>query len=238
MSAAPEPAQAPIGRSDLSVVIFGATGMVGSGVLRECIEDVHVRRVLVIGRGSCSVTNPKLRELVRADLFHYDDVQHDLTGYDACFFCLGVSAVGMDEPSYTRITLDIAASAADALGAASPGLRFCFVSGAGADSTERGRAMWARVKGRTENRLLATPTIDAYVFRPGYIQPLKGVRSRTPQYRWFYAVMGPLYPLIERVLPGYATTTVKLGRAMIGVAARGFRKRILGSREINEAAAM
>jgi uncharacterized protein YbjT (DUF2867 family) len=220
----------------LAVVLFGATGMVGQGALLECIDDPRVRAVLVIGRSSCGVTHPKVRELVRADLFHYDDLRGELAGYDACLFCLGVASAGMDEPSYTRITLDIAASAADALGAANPGIRFCFVSGVGADPSERGRVMWARVKGRTENRLLATPTVDAYIFRPAYIQPLRGVRSRTPQYRWFYTVMGPLYPLIAAVLPGSVTTTVNLGRALIGVALRGYSSRILESREINEAA--
>jgi uncharacterized protein YbjT (DUF2867 family) len=175
-----------------------------------------------------------VRELVRPDLTRYADVRDQLAGHHACLYCLGVSAVGMDEPSYTRVTLDFAAAAADALAAASPGIRFCFISGAGADPSERGRSMWARVKGRTENRLLATAGIDAYIFRPGYIQPLKGVRSRTPQYRWFYGAIGPLYPVIARVLPGHVSTTVNVGRAMIDVGIDGYSKRILESRDINE----
>ena len=220
----------------VSVVLYGATGMIGSGALLECVADERVKSVLVIGRSSCGVKHAKVRELVRKDLLHYDDVRDQLVGHQVCLYCLGVSAVGMDEPAYAHVTLDLAAAAADALAASSPGIRFCFISGAGADSSERGRSMWARVKGRTENRLLATPGIDAYIFRPGYIQPLKGVRSRTPQYRWFYAVVSPLYSVLERVLPGHVSTTVNVGRAMIGVGIHGYSKRILESREINEVA--
>jgi nucleoside-diphosphate-sugar epimerase len=210
--------------------------MVGSGVLKECLEDERVGDVLVIGRSASGVVHNKLRELVRQDLFHYDDDRASLAGRDACFFCAGVSAVGMDEASYSRVTFDLTVAVAEALSQTSPGVRFCYVSGAGTDSSESGRAMWARVKGRTENRLLDMPGIDAYMFRPGFIQPLQGVRSKTRWYRWFYAMTSPLYPVLGPLLPGVMTTSDKVGRAMIGVAERGFERRILETRDINEVA--
>jgi uncharacterized protein YbjT (DUF2867 family) len=223
-------------RAALSVVLFGATGMVGSGVLQECLVDARVRRVLSIGRSTSGIRHAKLEELVRSDLFHYDDVRASLAGRDACFFCAGVSAVGMDEASYSRVTFDLTVAAADALASASPGIRFCYVSGAGTDASARGRVMWARVKGRTENRLLDTPGIEAYMFRPGYIQPMKGVRSKTRLYRWVYTLVSPLYPLLGPLLPGQMTTSEKVGRAMINVAAQGCGRRVLEVRDINEIA--
>jgi uncharacterized protein YbjT (DUF2867 family) len=216
----------------MNVVLFGATGMVGSGVLIECLENPGVRSVLAIGRSSCGVVNPKLRELIRADLFDYADAAVDLQGLDACFFCLGVSAVGMTEPAYRRLTFDLTVAAAEALVVQNPNLTFCYVSGEGTDSTERGRVMWARVKGETENRLLALPW-KAYMFRPGYIQPLKGVRSRTSWYQAVYNIVGPFYPLLRRVAPTHVTTTVNVGRAMIRVATVGYPKHILANPDIN-----
>ena len=216
----------------MKVVLFGATGMVGSGVLIECLENPAVRSVLVIGRTSCGVVNPKLRELIRVELFDYADVAAELQGLDACFFCLGVSAVGMTETAYRRLTFDLTVAAAEALAAQNPDLTFCYVSGEGTDSTGRGRAMWARVKGETENRLLALP-FKAYMFRPGYIQPLKGVRSRTKWYQAVYSVVGPLYPLLRRLAPTHVTTTVNVGRAMIRVATVGYAKRVLENPDIN-----
>ena len=221
----------------LKIVIFGATGMVGSGVLTECLSDPRVTSVLLVGRAASGVTHPKVREIVREDLYRWDDARASLARLDACFFCIGVSAVGLDEPSYTRVTHDIPVAAAEALRTANPGIKFCFVSGEGADSSERGSVMWARIKGKTENRLLATAAIDAYIFRPGLIQPLKGARSRTSWYRWFYAITKPVFPVLIRLAPTHVTTTVNLGRAMIGVAIRGYPKRVLSSREINEVAA-
>jgi uncharacterized protein YbjT (DUF2867 family) len=220
----------------ISVILFGATGMIGAGVLLECLADDGVREVLVISRRTIGVRHPKLTELVRADLMHYDDVRANLAGRDACLYCLGVSAVGMDEGSYTRVTFDLTMAAAEAVAGANPGIRFCYVSGAGTDASGSGRVMWARVKGRTENRLLDMSGLDAYMFRPGYVQPMKGVRSRTVQYRWIYAITTPLYPLIERLMPGQATTTEKLGRAMIRVGARGYERRVLETRDINAVA--
>jgi uncharacterized protein YbjT (DUF2867 family) len=214
------------------VVLFGATGMVGAGVLIECLEDPRVASVLVIGRRACGVVHPKLRELVRSELFAYDDAGADLTGHDACFFCLGVSSAGMAEAEYTRLTHDLTLAAAGALAARNPGMTFCYVSGEGTDGTERGRMMWARVKGRTENRLLALP-LNAFMFRPGFIQPMKGVRSKTKLYQAIYTVLGPLYPVFKLFLAKHLTTTENVGRAMIAVAAGGSPRRILENPDIN-----
>jgi uncharacterized protein YbjT (DUF2867 family) len=220
----------------MKVILFGATGMVGSGVLIECLEDPRVHSVLAVGRRSCGVSHPKLRERIRVDLFEYGDARADLAGYEACFFCLGVSSAGMSETAYHRATYDLTLVAAKVLADLNPGLTFCYVSGEGTDSTERGRFMWARVKGKTENHLLRLP-FQAYLFRPGFIRPLKGVRSKTKLYQAFYALLGPLYPLLNRLVPGHLTTTVNVGRAMIRVAASGYPKRVLENNDINALAA-
>jgi len=221
----------------MNVVIFGATGMVGRGVLLECLEDPRVRSVLAPVRTPSGIQHEKLRELVRSDFFDYSDVREEFDGLDACFFCLGVSSFRMDEATYTRLTYDLTIAAAEALAARNPDMTFCYVSGAGTDSTEQGRVMWARVKGRTENRLLAMP-LNAYMFRPGYIQPMKGVRSKTGWYQAFYTLARPLYPLLQRIAPDQVTTTDAVGRAMIEVAANGYRTRILGPADINALAGM
>lgn len=219
-------------RHTVNVIVFGATGMVGAGVLTECLEDPRVRSVLVVGRQSCGVAHSKLRELIRSDFFDYSDATADLKGHDACFFCLGVSAAGMSEAAYHRVTYELTLSAAEALVDLNPGLTFCYVSGEGTDSTERGRFMWARVKGKTENHLLRMP-FKAYMFRPGFIQPLKGIRSKTKLYQTFYNVVGPLYPLLKRLLPRHVTTTASVGRAMIQVAASGYSRHVLETPDIN-----
>jgi len=220
----------------MNVIVFGATGMVGSGVLIECLEDPRVRSVLALGRQRCGVIHPKLREHIRSDFFDYGDAKADLKGHDACFFCLGVSVVGKTEAAYHRMTYELTLSAAKVMAELNPGLTFCYVSGEGTDSTERGRYMWARVKGKTENQLLRMP-LNAYLFRPGYIQPMKGVRSKTTWYQAFYNVAAPLYPLLKRLLPRHVTTTENVGRAMIRVAADGYSKRALENRDINALAA-
>ncbi|WP_246159108.1 NAD(P)H-binding protein [Catellatospora sichuanensis] len=215
----------------MKVIVFGATGMVGQGVLRECLLDDRVARVLVVGRTATGRSHPKLTEIVRDDLHDLSPVAADLAGYDACFFCLGVSAAGMTEAAYTRITYDLTMAAAGVLAEVSPGTRFAYISGSGTDSTGHGRMMWARVKGRTENALLAMP-LDAYMFRPGFIQPRHGITSKTGWYRTLYKITGPLHPLLARI-PGLATTTDQLGRAMIHVGLSGAPKRILTNRDIN-----
>ena len=216
----------------MKVLLFGASGMVGTGVLLECLADSRVDSVLTVSRASSSIVHPKLRELIRSDFFDYSDLSRDLAGLDACFFCLGVSSLGMDEVSYHRITFELTIAAAQQLSELNPGMTFCYVSGEGTDRSERGRAMWARVKGKTENHLLQMP-LDAFMFRPGYIQPLEGARSKTRLYQMFYTVLKPLYPLLQRLVPGHVTTTVNVGRAMIEVAVNGYSNHILENADIN-----
>ena len=210
--------------------------MVGAGVLIECLEDPRVRSVLVLGRTPCGVDHPKVRELIRSDFFDYSDAKAELQGKDACFFCLGASVAGMTEAAYHRLTYDLTVAAAEALADLNPRLTFCYVSGEGTDSTERGRFLWARIKGKTENHLLRMP-FHAYMFRPGFIQPRKGVRSKTNLYQAVYNVVGPLYPLLRRLLPRHVTTTENVGRAMIQVATGGYSKHVLENPDINILAA-
>ncbi len=216
----------------MRVILFGATGMVGKGVLLECLEDPRVSAVLVVGRQPCNVVHAKLRQMIRSDFFHWDDAREDLKGYDACFFCLGVSSVGMDVSMYFHLTYDLTTALAETLASVNPAITFCYVSGEGTDSTERGRSMWARVKGRTENELFRLLP-KALAFRPGYIQPLKGVRSKTGWYQIMYDIVGPLYPVLSRVLGPHVTTTENVGRAMINAAAHGYATRVLENVDIN-----
>jgi uncharacterized protein YbjT (DUF2867 family) len=216
----------------MKVVLFGATGMVGQGLLRECLLDPEVEQVLCIGRGPTRQQNPKLRDLVVQNLPDLSSVESELHGIDACLFCLGVSAAGMNEESYRRVTYDLTLSVASTLLEHNPNLTFLYVSGEGTDSTERGRAMWARVKGATENALLRLPFKGAYMFRPGLIQPLHGIVSKTRSYRVFYALFGWLFPLFKALFPRSVTTTEDLGRAMLEVAKRGASKPILEPRDI------
>ncbi|MFD5700934.1 Rossmann-fold NAD(P)-binding domain-containing protein [Streptomyces lasiicapitis] len=223
----------------MKVIVFGATGMVGQGVLRECLRDPAVTDVLVVGRTRIDAEHPKLKQLVHRDLAELmarDDTQEQMSGYDACFFNLGVSSFRMTEDDYRRVTYDLTLTVARALSAWNPGLTFVYVSGRGTDSTEKGRVMWARVKGRTENDLLALP-MNTYLFRPGYIQPLHGIRSKTRLYRALYVVAVPLFPLIRRLAPEQVTTTEQLGRAMINVATDGAPVSHLETKDINKAAA-
>ena len=216
----------------MRVVLFGATGMVGQGVLRECLRDPEVERVLVIGRRSIGNQDDKVREIVHRDFLHFSSIGDQLGGYDACFFCLGVSSVGMSEQDYTRVTYDYTMAAAQVLAKQNPGMTFIYVSGAGTDSSEKGRLMWARVKGKTENALFKLP-FKAYAFRPGYVQPLDGIKSKTKLYSALYSAVGGLYPLLRTVFPRYVTTTELVGRAMICVAKRGAPKRWLENDDIN-----
>jgi len=216
----------------MKAILFGATGMVGQGVLRECLLDPDVESVVTVGRAPTGQKHEKLRELVHANLLDFSAIEGELSGHDACFFCLGVTSAGTSEQEYERITYRIPVAAAQTLVKLNPGMTFVYVSGSGADSSEKGRTMWARIKGKAENALLAMPFRATYVFRPAFIQPLHGIRSRTKLYNAMYAVLGPLYPVVKAIAPGYATTTEQLGRAMIAVARRGFAKRILESQDI------
>lgn len=215
----------------MKVIVFGATGMVGQGVLRECLLDPDVTDVLTIGRTATGQKNPKLREIVHADLLDFSAIEQDMTGYNACFFCLGVSSVGMSEERYRHVTYDITLAAAGTLARLNPGMTFVYVTGAGTDSTEQGRVMWARVKGKTENDLLKLPFKAAYMFRPGAIQPLHGARSKTAWVHALYVATAPLWALLHRVAPKYVTTTEVIGRAMLGVVKRDYPKRILESQD-------
>jgi uncharacterized protein YbjT (DUF2867 family) len=220
----------------MNVLLFGATGMVGQGVLRECLLDADVQMVQTIGRTTTGVQNPRLREVARQDLFHYDDVAASLSGFDACFFCLGVSSSGMKEEDYERLTYGITVAAAEVLSRLNPQMTFIYVSGAGADSSEHGRIMWARIKGKTENALIRMQFTAAYMFRPGFIEPLYGARSKTTAYRVFYMLTKPLLPLLRLAFPNYVLTTQQIGRAMLTVAKHGYPKQVLESKDIRSAA--
>lgn len=210
----------------MKILLFGATGMIGQGVLRECLLAADVERVLAIGRSPVGQRHDKLRELVHHDFTDFSTVEQEFAGYDACFFCLGVSSAGMREPGYRRVTYEFTLAAAGTLARRNPGMTFVYVSGQGTDSSGQGRSMWARVKGETENAMLALP-LQAYMFRPGFIQPLHGARSSTRLYRVVYRVIAPLAPLIRRLWPGQVTTTEQLGLAMLHVARQGAPKRVL-----------
>jgi uncharacterized protein YbjT (DUF2867 family) len=217
----------------MNVILFGATGMVGQGVLRECLLSSEVDKILTIGRTATGQQSAKLHEIVLGDLSALPAGEADLASYDACFFCLGVSSAGMGEADYTRITHDLTLNVAQTLVKLNPHMTFIYVSGTGTDSSEKGGSMWARVKGRTENDLLGLGFRQAYMFRPGYIQPLDGVKSKTPLYSLVYAVLAPVYPILKAIAPNYVTTTGQVGRAMINLAKQGSQKTHFENRDIN-----
>jgi uncharacterized protein YbjT (DUF2867 family) len=219
----------------MKVLIFGATGMVGRGVLLECLRDPGVELVVTLGRTSTDIRNPRLQEIVHRDLAQYAGMEDSLTGFDACFFCLGIASAGMKEADYARITYGYTIAAAEILSRLNPGMTFIFISGSGTDSSAKGRSMWARVKGRTENALLQLP-LQAYMFRPGFIEPMDGIQSKTPMYRKFYTVLGPIFPLLRRALPNHVLSTRQIGQAMLNIARRGYAKRILEPNDIRAAA--
>jgi uncharacterized protein YbjT (DUF2867 family) len=217
----------------MNVVIFGASGMVGQGVLQECLQDPGVDSVLSIARSPSGLTHPKVREIVHRDFLDFSPLEGELGGLDACFWALGVTSAGLSEAEYRRVTHDFTLAAARTLVKANPDLRFVFISGAGADSSGTSRAMWARVKGATENDLLALPFKSVTVFRPAFIQPVHGIRSRTRAYRFFYALLKPLMPLLLRLFPDLTTTTERLGRAMLRAGREGAPKAVLEAADIN-----
>jgi uncharacterized protein YbjT (DUF2867 family) len=216
----------------MKVLLFGATGMVGQGVLRECLQAPDVVLVQIVGRTPSGINHPKLRELLHADLWNFAAVEDRLTGLDACFFCLGVSAAKVGKEEYERVTYGITLAAAETLARLNPKMTFIYVSGAGTDSSEQGRTMWARVKGKTENALLSLPFKGAYMFRPGIIEPVHGAKSKTNLYRVFYVIGKPLLPLLRWLFPDYVLTTDELGSAMLKIARTGAPKKILESRHI------
>lgn len=221
----------------MNIIIFGATGMVGQGTLRECLLDQNVRQVVAVGRSATGQHHARLRDLVVHDLYDLSAAERELAGFDACFFSLGTSAVGKTEASYTRVTYDLTLAVARTLLRLNPAMTFIYVSGMGTDSSERGRTMWARVKGRTENALLALGFKGAYMFRPGLIVPMHGIKSRTTSYRVLYAIMSPLVPMVRAAFPNAVTTTERVGRAMLVVARHGYAKPVLEAVDINTVAA-
>jgi len=225
----------------MNILIFGATGMVGQAVLRECLLDPGVTRVVALGRSPARETPmgrlpeaAKLEDLIHTDMYDYSAIAERLSGFDACFFCLGVSSAGMTEAAYTRVTYDLTLAAATALAQRNPQMVFTYITGRGTDSTERGAVMWARVKGRTENALLKLPFRAAYMFRPGVIEPLDGIRPKSKVYRLAYLLLMPFLSLVKLLWPQAAlTTTRQVGKAMIAVGRRPGSKRILEVADIN-----
>ncbi|MDF2713681.1 MAG: NAD-dependent epimerase/dehydratase family protein [Paenibacillus sp.] len=210
-------------------IVTGATGMVGEGVLHECLNDPNVEAVLVITRKPCGVTDPKLKELIVRDFFDLSSIEDRLSGYNAAFFCLGVSSVGLKEEEYHRLTYELTLHAAETFLRLNPRMVFCYVSGAGTDSTEQGKSMWARVKGKTENRLLQLPFRKAYMFRIGYVQPTKGLKHT---HRYYFAFCW-LFPVWKGVFPNYVSTLRDVGVAMINTVNKGYEKSVLEVRDIN-----
>jgi len=217
----------------MKVILFGATGMVGQGVLRECLLDADVESVLAVGRSPTRQRNAKLRELMHDNFLDFSGLESQLAGYDACFFCLGVSSVGLNEARYRHLTYDITLAAAKTLAKLNPRMVFIYVTGRGTDSTGQGPLMWARIKGKTENDLLKLPFKAAYMFRPAGIQPLHGVKSKTAWVQAIYVVTSPLLSLLNRTSPKFMTTTEQVGRAMIKVARDGYPRPVLESEDIN-----
>jgi uncharacterized protein YbjT (DUF2867 family) len=214
------------------VIITGATGMIGKGVLLECLDHSEISEVLVIGRNSIQMEHPKLKELIHGDFTDFSNVKDQLDGYDGCFFCLGISATGLNEPDYKRITYDFTLALARTLKDLNPDLTFNYVSGQGTDSTEKGRMMWARIKGKTENDLLKLGFKHAFMFRPGAIIPLKGIKSKTKSYQFMYDYFMWLLKIIKTLAPNSIVNTTQIGLAMINSVRRGYHKSILTPKDI------
>ncbi|MHC1777053.1 MAG: NAD-dependent epimerase/dehydratase family protein [Lentimicrobium sp.] len=214
----------------IRAIITGATGMVGEGVLHECLLHPDVESILVINRKPCGVTHPRLKEIIHADFFDLSVTEPELAGYNACYFCAGVSSVGMKEPEYTRLTYSLTMNFAQTLCRLNPGMVFCYVSGSGTDSSEKGRMMWARVKGKTENDLMKLPFKAVYAFRPGFMLPTKGLKNVLPSYKYITW----LYPALRQLFPNFLGTLSEVGKAMIQVTLRGYNKNVLEVSDIRE----
>lgn len=214
--------------NSIKAIITGATGMVGEGVLHECLLHPQVESVLAINRKPCGVSHPKLKEIIHKDFFDLSPIENQLAGYNACFFCLGVSSIGMKEPEYYKFTYTLTLHVAETLSKLNPAMTFCYISGKSTDSTEKGRMMWARVKGKTENDLFKLPFKEVYAFRPGYMHPTKGLKNTLKSYKhitW-------MYPFFRTFLPNYVSTLKELGLAMINAALFGYEKKILEVKDI------
>lgn len=216
----------------IKAIITGATGMVGEGVLHECLNHPNVESVLVINRNACGVKHTKLKEIIHKDFFDVTSIKDQLAGYNACYFCAGVSSAGKNENEFKHLTYDLTMNFANTLlkvnGGENRTMIFCYVSGAGTDSSENGKVMWARIKGKTENDLLNLPFKDAYMFRPGYIQPIKGLKNTKSLYKFFV----PFYPILRKLFPNYVTSLEEIGQAMIAVTLDGSDKKVLECKDI------
>jgi hypothetical protein len=212
----------------INAIITGSTGMVGEGVLHECLQHPDVESIMVVNRKPCGITHPKLKEIIHIDFFDLLPIESNLSGYNACFFCAGVSSVGMKEPEYTKFTYELTMNFAQTLSKLNNDMTFCYVSGAGTDSSEKGRMMWARVKGKTENDLMKLQFKNIYAFRPAFMKPVKGQKNAPTFYKyilWLYAILHPLFPQ-------YFGTLSDVGRAMINCAKYGYEKRVLEAKDI------
>jgi len=221
--------------SKLKVIITGATGMVGEGVLYECLQNSEVENILVITRKPCGYSHPKLKEIIHGDFLNVSPLSEQLSGYNACFFCLGVSSLGKKESEYTKLTYDLTINFAKSLAGLNPDMTFCYISGAGTDSTEKGKLMWARVKGRTENDLMKLPFKSVFNFRPAFIHtslPIKPTQTYYSTYKYFVW----LFPIMKLIAPNYVTTLKNIASAMIKVSLTGYSKNIIESKEINQLA--
>jgi nucleoside-diphosphate-sugar epimerase len=216
----------------IKAIITGSTGMVGEGVLHVCLNSPDVEEVLVINRRPCEVTHSKLKEIIHRNISDLTTIEDQLSGYNACYFCAGVSSVGKNEDEYRRITYDLTVNFAETLAKLNEDMVFNYVSGVGTDSSENGKSMWARVKGKTENDLLKLPFKDAYMFRPGYIQPIPGLKNTYTVYKF----IAPLYPFLKLIASKYVTTLKEVGEAMINSVLTGSEKKVLECKDIVELA--
>jgi uncharacterized protein YbjT (DUF2867 family) len=217
----------------MKVIITGVTGMVGEGVLHEALQRNEVTEILVLGRKSYGLTHPKLKEVIHANFHDLTSIEEQLKGYDACFFCLGVSSVGMKEPEYRKLTYDLTLHVASTLSRLNSAMTFCYISGAGTDSSEKGNSMWARVKGKTENDLTKLPFKHVYNFRPAFIVPTKGLKNTLKLYKY----VGWLIPVIKTISPNYIVSLKDLGQAMVNVVLYGYDKTVLEVSDIRKIAA-
>ena len=217
-----------ISNKKIRAVITGSTGMVGEGVLHVCLQQSEIEAVLVINRKPCRITHPKLKEIIHADFYNISDIEDQLAGYNACFFCLGISSIGMKEPEYFKITYTLTMHMAETLSSKNKDMTFCYISGAGTDSTEKGRSMWARVKGKTENDLMKLPFKAVYALRPGFIRPIKGLQ----QTHSFYKYIGWLFPIGRTLFARGFCTMEELALSMIHLAQHGYTKKVLEGNDI------
>jgi len=217
---------------NIKAIVTGATGMVGEGVLHECLHDPRVTEVLIVNRKASGFSHPKLKEIIHSDFFDLTAIEDQFAGYNACYFCLGVSSVGMKEPEYYKLTYMLTINFAETVSRLNPDMTFCYVSGAHTDSSEQGESMWARVKGKTENTLMKLPFKQVFNFRPGFMKPTPGLKNTLSLYKY----MGWLFPILRMLTPNMVSTLAQVGQAMINVTLNGYPKQILEVKDIKAAA--